>query len=40
VLESAEYDAQSVVGELTFEEVTNRKYPKHEFTPYLVPGLF
>lgn len=40
VLESAEYDAQSVIGELTFEDITNRKFPKHEFTPYLVPGLF
>lgn len=40
VLESAEYDAQSVIGELTFEDITNRRFPKHEFTPYLVPGLF
>jgi hypothetical protein len=40
VLESAEYDAQSVIGELTFEDITDRKFPKHEFTPYLVPGLF
>jgi hypothetical protein len=40
VLESADYDAQSVSGELSFEDITSRRYPKHEFTPYLVPGLF
>ena len=40
VLENASYDAMTVTGELAFEDVTNRRYPKHEFTPHLVPGLF
>jgi len=40
ILESADYDAQSVSGDLSFEDITGRRYPKHEFTPYLVPGLF
>jgi hypothetical protein len=40
VLQSAEYDASIVTGELAFEDVTNRRYPKDEFTPYIVPGLF
>ena len=40
VLESAEYDAMTVTGELAFEDVTNRRFPQHEFTPHLVPGLF
>lgn len=39
-LESATYDALKVSGELAFEEVTNRRFPQHEFTPQLVPGLF
>ena len=39
-LESASYTASMVTGELTFEDVTNRRYPKDEFTPHLVPGLF
>jgi len=40
VLESAEYNGSTVTGELAFEDVTNRRYPKHEFTPHLTPGLF
>ena len=40
VLESADYSAQSVSGELSFEDITGRRYPKHEFTPHLTPGLF
>jgi hypothetical protein len=40
VLESADYDMQSVSGELSFEDITGRRYPKHEFTPHLTPGLF
>lgn len=40
VLESAEYDASVVTGNLSFEDVTNRRYPAHEFTPHLFPGLF
>ena len=40
VLESAEYDANFVTGELAFDDVTNRRYPKDEFTPRTVPGLF
>ena len=40
VLESAEYNGETVTGELAFEDVTNRRYPKHEFTPHLTPGLF
>jgi hypothetical protein len=40
VLESATYDATTVTGELSFEDVTNRRFPKHEFTPHFTPGLF
>jgi len=39
-LESATYDANTVTGELAFEDITNRRYPKHEFTPAIAPGLF
>lgn len=39
-LESAQYDAMTVTGELTFEDLTNRRYPAHEFTPINTPGLF
>ena len=39
-LESAEYNAATVTGELRFEDVTNRRFPAHEFTPSLTPGLF
>ena len=39
-LESAQYDAMTVTGELAFEELTNRRYPAHEFTPVNTPGLF
>jgi acyl carrier protein len=39
-LESAQYDAMTVTGELTFEDVTNRRYPAHEYTPINTPGLF
>lgn len=39
-LENATYDALEVRGELVFEEVTNRRYPKDEFTPQIAPGLF
>lgn len=40
VLENAEYNAAVVSGELSFEDVTNRRFPAHEFTPHLTPGLF
>jgi len=39
-LESASYDAMTVTGELAFEDVTNRRYPAHEYTPSNTPGLF
>jgi hypothetical protein len=39
-LESAQYDAMTVTGELVFEDVTNRRYPAHEYTPINTPGLF
>lgn len=39
-LEGAEYNASNVTGELTFEDVTDRRFPADEFTPYLTPGLF
>ena len=40
VLEGATYDATTVTGELSFEDVTNRRFPQHEFTPHRAPGLF
>tara|TARA_Y100001938_G_C8000554_1_gene384462 strand:+ start:277 stop:786 length:510 start_codon:yes stop_codon:yes gene_type:complete len=40
VLESAEYNVNFVTGELAFEDITNRRYPAHDFTPSLAPGLF
>ena len=40
VLEGSEYSAAVVTGELSFEDITNRRFPKHEFTPHLTPGLF
>ena len=39
-LESATYDASFVTGEMSFEDVTNRRWPMHSFTPYYTPGLF
>jgi hypothetical protein len=39
-LESASYDAMTVSGEMAFEDVTNRRYPAHEYTPSNTPGLF
>lgn len=39
-LENAEYNASFVTGELSFEDVTNRRFPAHEYTPALFPGLF
>lgn len=40
VLEGADYNASTVTGQLGFEDVTNRRYPRDEYTPYLTPGLF
>lgn len=40
VLENAEYNVNFVTGELAFEDITNRRYPAHDFTPSLAPGLF
>jgi len=39
-LESASYDAMTVSGEMAFEDVTNRRYPAHSYTPSNTPGLF
>lgn len=40
VLESAEYDRFYVRGELVFEDVVNRRWSKHDFTPSNTPGVF
>lgn len=40
VLENATYDEMMVTGELSFEDVTNRRFPAHEYTPFSTPGLF
>tara|TARA_Y100000310_G_scaffold105788_1_gene104325 strand:+ start:113 stop:586 length:474 start_codon:yes stop_codon:yes gene_type:complete len=40
VLEGATYDQYTVTGELSFEDITNRRWPKHSFTPFYSPGLF
>lgn len=39
-LESAEYDALVVSGELVFESVVNRRWPKDIFSPVSTPGVF
>jgi hypothetical protein len=40
VLESVDYDALQIRGELVFEEIVNRRWPQHDFTPSNAPGLF
>ena len=39
-LESAEYDSLFVRGELVFESVVNRRWPRDSFTPASTPGVF
>ena len=39
-LESAEYNSLFVRGELVFESVVNRRWPKNDFTPATTPGIF
>lgn len=38
-LESVTYDARVVRGELSYEDVVNRRWPQHDFTPSVAPGL-
>ena len=39
-LDNASYDSFYVRGELVYEEVVNRRWPQHDFTPNTTPGLF
>ena len=39
-LENATYDNFYVRGELVYEDVVNRRWPQHDFTPHNTPGLF
>lgn len=40
VLESVDYDRFYIRGELVFENVVNRRWPQHDFTPSNTPGIF
>ena len=40
VLESVDYDRFYIRGELVFEDVVNRRWPQHDFTPSTTPGIF
>ena len=40
ILNNADYDATIVTAELRFDDITNRRFPQHDFTPFVTPGLF
>lgn len=39
-LESAEYDATTVTGELSFDDVSSLRWPAYSTTPHLFPDLY
>jgi hypothetical protein len=40
VLRDTDYDALTVTGTLSYEDILNETYPKDRFTPIVWPGMF
>jgi hypothetical protein len=39
-LDNVSYDKFQVRGDLVFEDLVNRRWPQHDFTPFTTPGVF